>query len=45
MNEAGGVAGADRRDTQNLKQALGPELSAQTPMWGSNCELRDHDLS
>ena len=24
------------RETQNLKQALGSELSAQSPMWGSN---------
>ena len=24
------------RETQNLKQALGSELSAQSPTWGSN---------
>ena len=29
--------GAEReRETQNLKQAPGSELSAQSPMWGSN---------
>ena len=25
-----------KRETQNLKQGPGSELSAQTPMWGSN---------
>ena len=25
-----------KRETQNLKQAPGPELSAQSPTWGSN---------
>ena len=29
--------GAEReKETQNLKQALGSELSAQSPMWGLN---------
>ena len=27
-------------DTQNLKQAPGPELSAQSPKWGSNPGIR-----
>ena len=26
------------RKTQNLKQAPGSELSAQSPMWGSNSQ-------
>ena len=35
------------RGRQNLKQAPGSELSAETPMWGSNSQIRpqDHDLS
>ena len=28
--------GQRQRDTQNLKQAPGTELSAQSPMWGLN---------
>ena len=36
--------GAEReRETQNLKQAPGSELSAQSPMWGLN--PRTHDLN
>ena len=30
------VEGQRRRGTQNPKQAPGSELSAQSPMWGSN---------
>ena len=31
--------GAEReRETQNPKQAPGPELSAQSPTWGSNSQ-------
>ena len=31
--------GAEReRETQNPKQALGSELSAQSPTWGSNSQ-------
>ena len=31
--------GAEReRETQNLKQAPGSELSAQSPTWGSNSQ-------
>ena len=33
------------RETQNLKQAIASELSAQSPTWGSNSELQGHDLS
>ena len=28
--------GKTERETQNPKQAVGSELSAQSPMWGSN---------
>ena len=28
--------GKERGETQNLKQAPGSELSAQSPMWGLN---------
>ena len=30
------VVGQKERETQNLKQAPGSEVSAQSPMWGSN---------
>ena len=33
--QAGG-RGAEREETQNLKQAPGSELSPQSPTWGSN---------
>ena len=33
------------RETQNLKQALGSELSPQSPTRGSNAWWRDHDLT
>ena len=33
------------RETQNLKQAPGSELSARSPTRGSNSQTRDHDLS
>ena len=32
----GGTGGERERGRQNLKQALGPELSAQSMTWGSN---------
>ena len=42
-------AGGTEKETQNLKQAPGSELSAQSPMQGSNPravrELWDHELS
>ena len=31
--------GGAERETQNLKQALGSELSAQSLMWGSNSRM------
>ena len=31
-------AGQRERETQNPKQAPGSELSAQSPMWGSNTD-------
>ena len=38
--------GAEReRETQNPKQSPGSELSAQSPMRGSNPQMQDHDLS
>ena len=37
--------GADRRETQNLKQVPASELSAQSPMRAQTHELGDHDLS
>ena len=30
------VEGQRKRETHNLKQALGSELSAHSPTWGSN---------
>ena len=33
-----GKEGQSEGETQNLKQAPGSELSAQTPMWGSNSQ-------
>ena len=30
--------GGAERETQNVKQATGSELSAQTPKWGSNSQ-------
>ena len=30
--------GQRERETQNLKQAAGSELSAQSPMWGLNSQ-------
>ena len=33
------------RETQNVKQAAGSELSAQSPTWGLNSRTQDHDLS
>ena len=37
--------GQRERETQNLKQVPGSELSARSPAWGSNLRTRDHDLS
>ena len=38
--------GRDReREIENLKQAQGSELSAQSPTQGLNSEPRDHNLS
>ena len=37
--------GQRERETQNLKQAPGSELSAQSPTQGSNSRTWDHDLS
>ena len=33
------------KETQNPKQAAGPELSAQSPTWGSNPQTARYDLS
>ena len=32
------MGGQRERETQNLKQAPGSELSAQSPMWGLNSQ-------
>ena len=37
--------GGAKRGRQNQKQAPGPELSAQSLMWGSNSRVWDHDMS
>ena len=36
--------GQRERETRNPKQAPGSELSAQSPTWGSNPWMWDHDL-
>ena len=43
MHASGG--GAEREGTQNVKQAPGSELSAQSLTWAGTHRLRDHDLS
>ena len=48
--EEGHKPGKDRereKETQNQKQSLGSELSAENPVWGSNTRTatRDRDLS
>ena len=37
-DRAGAGEGRRERETQNLKQAPGSELSAQSPTWGSNSQ-------